>query len=161
MMIPNLDIELRAPLEFILHPVHAPGDVQRVETNDIADVQDGQATVRVWNRLPAGGRVYLVAASDSMSVLPNSTADVDTVADMQIPVSPIVNYRATAEADTEMTFPLSDAALELFHHPPFFTRLDISMPGSGQDTLIADGSDYIRVQVIADVTYRMDTGGGE
>ena len=154
----DIAVELRAPLEFVLSEVNAPGDIHRVDSEDIQDILGGTARVRVWNHLPAGGRVYLVADPDSMDVLWNSGADVDTVADMPIPVGPVVNRRATTEAYTEMTFPLREETLELFRHLPFYTRFHIHMPGSDGDTLIALGSDYIRAQVIADLIYRIDTG---
>ena len=154
-------MELRAPLEFVLDSVHSPGDIERVETNDLEDLQAGSARIRIWNRLPVGGRAFLVAGSDSADVLPNSTADVDTVADLQLPVSPIINGRATGEAYIETTVALSDHMLNLFRTPPFFTRIDLTLPGSEGDTLIAHGTDYVKVQVIADVTYRINTGGDE
>jgi hypothetical protein len=156
----SLDVELRAPLEFTLTPVDAPGDVQRVETQGIEDIQGGNANIRIWNRLPVGGRVYLVADPDSLHVLEHSGFVVDTLADVTIPISTIVGGRATGEAYAELMVPFDANVLSLFQHRPFYTRMQISLPGSNGDTLIAHGSDYIRVQVIADLTYRLHTGGG-
>jgi len=156
----SLDVQLQAPFEFVLLPVDAPGEVQRVETPGIENIQGGNANLRIWNRLPVGGRVYLVVDPDSSHVLENSGFDVDTLADVTIPVSPIVDRRATGEAYDTLTVAFGDSLLELFRHPPFYTRLQISLPGSNGDTLIAHGSDYIRVQMIADLTYRVRTGGG-
>ena len=154
----NLEVEMRAPLEVILHPVHAPGDIEEVSSSDLKHIEGGTGRVRVWNRLPSVGHVFLVADSDSVNIRWNSTAIVDTVAQMDIPVSPIVNDRATGEAYAESTFVLSARTIELLKHVPFYTRLDILLPSTNGDTLIADGSDYIRVQIIADVEYHVNTG---
>jgi hypothetical protein len=155
----TLDVQLHAPLTFTLSPVHAPSKAQRVEASQLDQIQSATARIRIWNRLPVGGATYIVAARDSAAVLPNSGAIVDTITASSIPVSPVVNGRASGEAYTELTVTLSDSVLAWLHHPPFFTRLDILLPGSNGDTLIAHGSDYVRVQVIADVIYRMDTEG--
>ena len=153
-----VQVDLRAPLAFTMTPVHAPGEVQKIETADLEDVQDGTARVRIWNRLPVGGHVYLIAAKDSAAVLPHSGLPVDTLAMSDIPVSEIVNGRATGEVYAEFTTSISDSLIEWFRNPPFFTRVDIALPSSDGDTLIAHGSDYVKVQIIADVTYRIDTG---
>ncbi len=155
----GIELELRAPLTFTLEPVHAPGDVERVETGDIEEIQSATARIRIWNRLPVGGYAYLIAARDSTDVLPASTAAVDTVAQSAFPVSSIEDGRATGEAYTEFTVTLSDSVLEFLRHPPFYTRLDLALPGSDGDTLIAHGSDYVKVQIIADIIYQIRTGG--
>ncbi len=155
----GIELELRAPLTFTLTPVHAPGDVQRVETDNLEEIQSGSARIRIWNRLPVGGYMYLIAARDSAAVLPSSTADVDTIAQSPIPVSAIEDGRATGEAYTEFNVTLSDSMLQFLQDPPFYTRLDIALPGSDGDTLTAHGSDYVKVQIIGDIIYRIRTGG--
>jgi hypothetical protein len=154
----GLTIELRAPISFTMSPVHAPGSVLRVETTDIEDIQSATARVRMWNRLPVGGFAYVIADRDSLNLLPGSGADVDTLVASSLPVSAIENGRATGEAYTEVTVEISEHLLDFLRHPPFFTRLDLTLPGSNGDTLIAHGSDYVKVQVIGDVIYRMHTG---
>jgi hypothetical protein len=98
---------------------------------------------------------------DSADVLDQSGADVDTVADLTIPVPVVVNGRAQSEAYMELSITLSDSLLELFRNPPFFARTDLTLPGSNGDTLLAHAADYVKVQPIATLTYRVDTGGDE
>jgi hypothetical protein len=154
----RLNVEMHAPLAFTLDTLQPPGEVTRVPNEGLKDVQSGSARIRIWNRLPAGGRVFVVANRDSLDVLPESGAAVDTVADVHIPIPAVVGGRAAETAFAEFTIGLSDSLLELFRHPPFFTRTDIFVPGSGGDTLVAHASDYLKVQVLADVIYRIDTG---
>ena len=156
-----LQVEGRAYLSFTLDPLHAPTEVQKIETGDFKDVQSGSVRIRIWNRLPVGGRAFLVWDRDSSDVLANSGASVDTVADVQIPMPTVVAGRAQTEAYTDFTLTLNDTLLEYFRHPPFFSRTDITLPGAGGDTLIAHASDYIKVQPIAEITYRVDTGDNE
>jgi len=157
----RLEVEGRAYLAFTLDPVHSPGGVQRIDNNDLKDLQSGTVRIRIWNRLPVGGRAFLVMDRDSADVLDSSGADVDTVADLTIPVPVVVNGRAQSEAYAELTIALSDSLLELFRNPPFFARTDLTLPGSNGDTLLAHAADYVKVQPIATLTYRVDTGGDE
>ncbi len=156
-----VEIDLQAPLRFTLDSLHAPGKIQKVESSDLEDIQSGSARVRIWNRLPIGGRVYLVAARDSANVDYDSHLPADTVANTEIPVSEIVDGRATGEAYTELTVTLSDNLLEYLRNPPFFTRTDIALPSSNGDTLTVHGTDFVKVQVIADIIYRIHTGDDE
>jgi hypothetical protein len=153
-----LEVEGRAYLSFTLDPVHAPTEVIRVETEDLKDVQSGSVRIRIWNRLPVGGRVFMVWDSDSTNVLDSSIANVDTVVDIQIPAPTIAGGRAQEETYTDTTLTLTNTLLEYFRHPPFFSRTDITLPGAGSDTLVAHASDYIKIQPIAEITYRIDTG---
>jgi hypothetical protein len=157
----RLEVEGRAYLAFTLDPVHPPGDVQRIDNNDLKNLQSGTVRIRIWNRLPVGGRAILVMDRDSADVLDQSGADVDTVADLTIPVPVVVNGRAQSEAYMELSITLSDSLLELFRNPPFFARTDLTLPGSNGDTLLAHAADYVKVQPIATLTYRVDTGGDE
>ncbi|MDD5087349.1 MAG: hypothetical protein PHI18_00945 [bacterium] len=154
-------VEIRAPLAFTMDTTHPSVEVIRVESTDLKDIQSGTARIRIWNRLPIGGSAFLVAAHDSSDVLENSGAAVDTVVKLDVPLPPITDGRATAEAFAETEVTLSDAVVEMLRNPPFFTRTDILLPGSNGDTLYAHVSDYVKVQVIADVIYRINTEDGE
>jgi hypothetical protein len=153
----RVNLELRSPLRFRLDNLHAPGQLATVTTTDLRQIQAGTATIRVWNRLPVGGHAYLVAARDSSHVLAGSGARVDTVAQIDVPVPPISNGRANSPTYAEATVVLTDSLLELFRNPPFYTRTDVTVPGAGDSILLAHASDWLKVQVIADVTYRMET----
>lgn len=157
----RLEVEGRAYLAFTLDPLHSPGEVQRIDNKDLKDVQSGTVRIRIWNRLPVSGRAFLVMDRDSADVLDNSGAQVDTVADLVIPAPVLVNGRAQSEVYSELTIALSDSLLELFKNPPFFARTDLTLPGSNGDTLLAHAADYVKVQPIATLTYRIDTGGDE
>ncbi len=154
-------VELRAPLALTLEPINAPGEVVKVETSDLQDIQSGTARFRIWNRLPVGGHAYLVADHDSLDVLENSGAQVDTVANVWIPIPPIADGRAAEDVYTEFTIALDDTMLNLMRNPPFFTRTHLFLNGTDGDTLLAHASDYVKVQIIADVIYRMNTGDDE
>ena len=157
----RFEVEVRAYLAFTLDPVHSPGNVQRIDNRDLQDVQSGSVRIRIWNRLPVGGRAFLVMDRDSADVLDGSGAEVDTVVNVVIPAPVLVNGRAQSEAYAELSLVLSDSLLELFRNPPFFARTDITLPGSNGDTLLAHAADYVKVQPIAVLTYRIDTGGDE
>jgi hypothetical protein len=157
----RLRVEGRAYLAFTMDTVHSPGDVQRVEGNELKQVQSGSMRIRVWNRLPVGGHAYLMVDRDSTNLLNNSGAIVDTVADLEIPVPPISNGRAQSETYTELSMALDDSLLALFEERKFFTRTDLILPGSNGDTLLAHASDYLKVQPVATVTYRVDTEGDQ
>jgi hypothetical protein len=47
----------------------------------------------------------------------------------------------------------------MFKNPPFFTRTHLSLPSSNGIELIAHAGDYLKVQIIADLDYKVDTGG--
>jgi len=157
----TLDVEIRAPLGFTLDPLHFPGDVLRIDNADLEDTQHGSARIRIWNRLPVGGRVFFVVDKDSNRVLPDAGADVDTVANVNIPIAPLTDGRATAATYTEFEIGLSESVLNLLRDPPFFSRTDVRIEGSDGDTLVAHAADWIKVQVVADIIYRVDTGDSE
>lgn len=154
-------VEIRAPLAFTMDETNPAMEVTRVDNSDLKDVQSGTAKMRIWNRLPVGGRAFLVADRDSSKVLANSGAMVDTVVTLEIPVPALSDGRASEETYAEATVPLSDALLDMLRNPPFFTRTDVTLPGSNGDTLYAHASDYVKVQVIADVVYRINAGDDE
>jgi hypothetical protein len=153
----DLALEILAPLSITMLDFHPPGDVEKIDTGDLTDVLDGSAEITIYNRLPVGGRAFLVVSRDSLELLFDSGADVDTVLDVGIPVSEIVNGRATGVAAFETSIALSDSVIELFTHPPFFARTDISVPGSNGDTLIVHGSDYLSVKILARLVYQIST----
>jgi len=155
----DLALEIQAPLEITMHDFNPPGDIEKIDTGDLSNVVSGSAEVTIRNRLPVGGRAFLVVSADSLKLLPNSGADVDTVVDVQIPVSEIVDGRATGIVATESTIALSDSVISLFRNPPFFARTDISVPGSDGDTLIVHGSDYLSVRILARLVYELRTEG--
>jgi hypothetical protein len=157
----RLQIEGRAHLAFTLDPVHSPGEVERIDNKDLKDVQSGSVRIRIWNRLPVGARAFLVVDRDSARVLEHSGAQVDTIADIEIPAPVIVNGRAQDEVCRELSVTLDDSLLELFRNPPFFVRTDLTLPGSNGDTLVAHAADYVKVQAVASLTYRIDTGDQE
>ncbi|MBU0509818.1 hypothetical protein KKH27_13420 [bacterium] len=156
-----LTVELRAPLAFTMDTTCVPGEITRIDNSDLKETQSGTVRIRIWNRLPVGGQVFLVADPDSASVLANSGATVDTIVRADIPLPPMANGRATSDIYTELTIDLTPSFLDLLRHPPFFTRTDITLPGSDEDTLFAHAADYVKVQIIADLVYRIDTGGDE
>jgi hypothetical protein len=154
-----VNVELHAPLSFTLDSLHAPDSVIKVQTEDLGNIRGGSARIRIWNRLPLGGRAFLVADHDSADVLAGSGAWVDTVANVSIPVAPLTNGRALTPIYTEFTVTLSDSMIAMLKHPPFYTRTEVDLPASG-DTLLAHAADWVKVQIIADLTYHMDTEGG-
>jgi hypothetical protein len=154
-------VGLRAPLSFTLQPVHAPGNVEQIDVGDLSDLEHATATVRIWNRLPVGGRVYLVAGRDSNAVKESSGLWADTVAQATIPVPALAAGRAVSETYTEFTVALDDSLIDWIQHPPFYARTDVSLNGSNGDTLFARGSDYVKVQIIADILYHVTTGDQE
>jgi hypothetical protein len=156
----QVNLELHAPLCFTMDSLHSPGDAMKFTIDDLKDIQQGSATIRVWNRLPVAGHAFLVAARDSSAVLANSGQVVDTVARIDIPVAPLHNGRATDQAYTEFTIPLSDSVLAWLKSPPFFTRTEVNLPASS-DTVLAHAGDWVKVQIIADVHYHVSTGGGD
>lgn len=150
-------VELRAPLSFTLDETHPPGKIEKIETLDLEDIQSANVRIRVWNRLPLTGEIFVVVAKDSLNVVQDSGLEADTIARAVIPVSLIENGRAVDEAYHEVSVELAESVVDLFREGPFFTRTDVHLPGSGQDTLAAHVTDYMRVQVIADVLYRLTT----
>jgi hypothetical protein len=159
-----LTVETRAKLEFTLGQITAPGDVRKVDTGDLKDIKGGTAKVRIWNYLaiPDGGRAYLIAGMDSMHVLEPSNASDDTVMVMDVTIhSSVVNGRPDSVRYDEFEIQLNQKTLDLLSDSPFYTRTHISIPGSNGQTLIATYSDYVKVQVVAELEYNIHAGGDE
>lgn len=162
----HLNVELRSPLSFTMDPLHAPGDssIRKVDNNELKDVKkDGsKLTIRVWNHLPVGGRVYLVADTVESRVYSTSGADVDTVVNVVI-AKPQLDAHGNAVADTLTSFEieLTDAMVDLLKNPPFYTRTDVSLNGSNGDTLVANAGDYVKVQIIAEINRHISTRGND
>jgi hypothetical protein len=154
----RLDVEVRAPLRFTMDTVHFTGTVHRVDMDNLENIQSGTAIIRVWNRLPVGSRVFVVLAHDSAQVLPSSSERSDTLTDVRVPVALLQDGRAVSDTFSEYRISLTDSTIFLLQHPPFFVRTDVLIPGTGRDTLVAHAADYLSVQAIANVTYRV---GGE
>ncbi|MBI5058390.1 hypothetical protein HZB60_01265 [candidate division KSB1 bacterium] len=157
----SADISIVAPLRFTLGEVNAPGDVEIVEMDAIDNLQEGSAHIKIWNRLPAGGDAYIIAGHDSTALLPESGQDVDTIYVAVIPTPPISGGRATAEAFAEYQVALTQPILALLEHPPFYFRANIHLPSSGGAERLAHGTDYVTVQVTAQIVHTIDTEDGE
>ena len=146
-----------------------------MDNSDFKDIeQDGShATIRIWNHLPVGGRVYLVAHRDSLHVVssfvrqPNDTSALtDTVVSVDIP-APRIDGGGHVIADSmhEIEVPFTSATVDLLKNTdqqhPLFTRTDVFLAGSNGDTLVATPADYVKVQIIAYVLRHVSTKGND
>jgi hypothetical protein len=160
----RLQVELRAPMVFRLGQVHAPGTISKVENSDLDSVQSARLTVRIWNGLPAGGRVFLVVDRDSNRVRDGYAGPAwpDTLLDVAVAPGVRVGRSASTPTFTELTVQIDSAhharLLDWLRQPPFFTRTDVSLTSSDGEQRVALTSDYIKVQPILEVWQRMDTG---
>lgn len=157
----GLEMELHAPLAFTMDATHAPGTIEQIDSGDLQDIQSGTALIRVWNRLPVGGQMFIVLDSVEANLRHDSGADVDTIAMMELPLPDYSGGRAVGDTYRELTVELSESTLNLFRRPPFFARTDLRMPGSGGDTLLAHAGDYVKLQVTAQLVYRINAGDTE
>lgn len=155
----SLALELRAALAVIITDTLEPvGTVEKVEPGDLEDIQSGEAIITLWNHLPVGGRCYLVADYDSLNVIENSEADVDTLFDVNIPEPTIVNGRAVNASRYEFTIELNERWTNYFKSDGFFVRTQIQVDAIEGDTLIVHGSDYLNVHALAKVRYTVEPG---
>ncbi|HEY3295822.1 MAG TPA: hypothetical protein VGL38_10315 [bacterium] len=162
----NLNIEMRSPLSFTLSTMHATGDdqIDTVKIDGAKDIeQEGaMAIIRVWNHLPVGGRVYLVADSIRNNVLSTSHANVDTVIDMIIPIPQLdANGNAISEVMTVDTLMLDSTTITLLKAGELYTRTDLALTSSDGATRVANASDYVKVQIIADLKRNVSTKGND
>jgi len=155
----KLGLELRAAMSVVLTDTLEPvGDVERVSPRDLEDIASGTATIKIWNRLPLGGRCYLVADPESLAVLDASGADVDTLFDVAIPRPSVSGGRATDVAEYEFAIELTDHWLNYFQSGDFFVRTQIEAATSVGDTLVLHGGDFIKVQPFAKLVYTVRPG---
>ena len=152
-------LELRAALAVVLTDTLQPiGTVEKVDTNDLEDIVSGDATVKVWNKLPIGGRIFLVADLDSNNVLEDSGADVDTLYDVEIPWPVMEDGRAIEASHAQFEISLTDTWINYFNSGNFYVRTQILATTGIGDTLIVFGGDYLNVQVIARLVYTVNPG---
>ena len=118
----------------------------------------GDATVKVWNKLPIGGRIFLVADLDSNNVLEDSGADVDTLYDVEIPWPVMEDGRAIEASHAQFEISLTDTWINYFNSGNFYVRTQILATTGIGDTLIVFGGDYLNVQVIARLVYTVNPG---
>jgi hypothetical protein len=166
----HLWAELRSPLEFRLDPMDARGDsdIRKIDNGELKSIEPNSSYLRIkiWNHLPVGGTVYLIASRDSRHVyssyVPNlhDSLPPDTIIKKDIPIPPIsTGGYATGDAIVpEFQLPLDSAMVELFKKP-FFARTEIRLDGSDGDTLLARASDYVKVQIIAEIERRVNSKG--
>jgi hypothetical protein len=155
----NLAVELRAGFSLTLEgEIEPEGTVEKIDSRELDDVQSGTATVKLWNHLPAGGRCFLVASRDSLTVLNSSGADADTLFDVHVPSAPTEAGRATGLSYYEFDVALDSIWLDYLRTPPFFTRVDVTIASANGDSITVYGGDYISVQAIADVIYTVHPG---
>ncbi len=154
----SLSVKVVAPLAFTLDTVNNIGSVQQIDIEPIEDIQSANALIKVWNRLPLGGTVTMYAARDSLDLSPELPLATFSVAQIVVPTPPLQDHRAAMEQYSEHTVTLAEPFVALLQSPPFFVRVDLFLPASLGDTLVAHASDYITVQVIADAAYRVRTG---
>ncbi len=155
----SLGVELRAALSVTITDTLSPvGTVEKVEPQDLQDIVGGTATIKLWNHLPLGGRCFLVADFDSNNVIEGSTADVDTLFDVDIPPPTIVNGRATNASEYQLTINFDQRWLDYFKSEQFFVRTQIAVATAIGDTMIVHGTDYLSVQALAKVTYEVHPG---
>ena len=155
----SLGVELRATLAVTITDTLSPvGTVEKVEPQDLQDIVGGTATITLWNHLPLGGRCFLVADFDSNNVVDGSTADVDTLFDVDIPAPTIVNGRATTASEYQLTIDFDQRWLDYFKSEQFFVRTQIAVATAIGDTMIVHGTDYLSVQALAKVTYEVHPG---
>lgn len=152
-------LELRAALSVtITEDLEPVGTVERVAPDELDDIVSGEATITVRNHLPTGGRCFLVADHDSLNVLAESSADVDTLFDVMVPAPTVVNGRASGASELVFTVELDDRWLDYFRTPPFFVRSQISVTATNGDTLTVFGGDYVSVQALAKLVYTIRPG---
>jgi hypothetical protein len=155
----NLAVELRAGFSLRVEgEIEPEGTVERIESQELSEVQSGTATVKLWNHLPAGGRCFLVAGRDSLSLLDQSGADVDTLFSVAVPAAPTAQGRATGTSFYQFDVSLDSTWLSYMRTPPFFTRIDVAVASANGDSITVYGGDYISVQAIADVIYTVRPG---
>jgi hypothetical protein len=163
----RMEIELRSALAFTLDSLVAPGETRSVEGgNNMEDVQSGNMKFRIWNCLPVGGSVIVYVGYDSLKVYdrtPDLTDSVYVLAQASVALPPInvATGRPTAEAFTEQTIGIDSTVLHVFRAEKLFSRTEVRLGGSDGVVRRAYGTDYVKVQVIADIQYRIDTNSEE
>ena len=154
-----LGVELHAALAVTIIDTLSPiGTVEEVNPQDLEDIVGGTATIKLWNHLPLGGRCFLVADFDSNNVAEGSTADVDTLFDVDIPAPTVVAGRATNASQYELTIDLDQKWIDYFNSGKFYVRTQILVGNGLGDTLVVHGTDYLSVQAFAKVTYEVHPG---
>lgn len=154
----SVAVAIESPLMITLTDFHPPGTIELIDTGDLKDIKSGTAEVTIRNRLPVGGQVFVIAARDSLELLVDSGADVDTVIIVSIPEPEVTDGQATGIATTERSVLLSESVIDMLQNPPFYTRTDIQIPGTNGDTLLVHGSDYVSLRILARLVYEIRTG---
>jgi len=156
-------LEINAPLRFTLGNSHVPGTVEKVDPDPVDDVQEATLRLHLWNALPLSGTLRLIAAPDSAAAAGHSgTTDAlvavpETLCTVTLPRAPLVGGRVAqaVESDADVTPP--EAFYDYLRNPPFYVRADLTLDASGNDTLVAYGSDYVKFSATARVRYRISS----
>ncbi len=155
----TLGLEMRAGLAVVLTDTLSPiGKVERVDSQDLKDVVDGEAIIRVWNSLPIGGRVLMVAHLDSTVTADGVGGQLDTLYDVDVPWPVMENGESVEASALEVTIDLDQTWLDYFREDLFFVRTQLIVDAGIGDTLIANGRNRLSVQVIAKVVYTIRPG---
>ncbi len=148
-------VELSAPLLFTVDATTIPGDAEKVEPEDLEDIQEIVLTVQLWNGLPVSGTVKILAADDSLAVTEN-TESVETIAEVTLPEAVLDQGRVIGEGYQEYSITPPAGFYELLQHPPFYVRTELQLDGSNGETLAAYGTDHVRIAATARVRYRVE-----
>ncbi|MCB9391834.1 MAG: hypothetical protein H6506_04190 [Calditrichaeota bacterium] len=155
----QIGLELRAGLAVRIEGEIEPvGTVERVETQDLQDIESGTALIKVWNHVPTSARCYVVADFDSANVLQGSGAAVDTLLDVVVVAPLVVNGMAEDTSYTELEVELTDTWLNYFRSNSFFVRTQISLSAQPGDSLVITGHDFVAVQPVAKIQYAVRPG---
>ncbi|MCX7834983.1 MAG: hypothetical protein N2450_02780 [bacterium] len=114
----------------------------------------GKVIVQGENRLPIGGRVHIEVTNDT-------TRQYSRIASADILRPPINRTTRRPSAPTTFvdTIPLPDSTIQIFKRNKFFIRQVLEIQGSGNDTLLGHGEDYLRIK--SNAKFTIDTGGLE
>ncbi len=163
----KMEIEMRSALAFTLDTLVAPGETRSLEGgNDAKDIQSGSMKFRIWNRLPVGGRVVVYVGYSHDKVFDRTPDLGDSVyvlaeAPVALPTINPTTGRPTDEEFSEFTTTITDDLLNVFKADSLYTRTEVRLGGSDGEIRRAYGDDYVKVQVIADILYRIDTASND
>lgn len=99
-----------------------------------------------------------MADDDSLKLLADAGADVDTLFEINMQSPPVSNGRATEAEEFKFTVDLTPRWLKYFKSDGFYVRTQIEASSAIGDTLNVVGSDYISVQPFARLVYTVRPG---
>ncbi|MDP8241321.1 MAG: hypothetical protein P9X24_19715 [Candidatus Hatepunaea meridiana] len=143
------NLSMTSELKFVMSTATIKTEPVKLEGSLDFPIESIQLDLTLTNSIPLGGNMKLLMGTDTTSM--------DTIIQIELPRSNIVNHRAVA-AQRSYLIELGDEEMDIIKQPDVYTRQFIVLESTLPDTVRLYGADSLDVRAKAIINYIVDPG---